>query len=601
MTQLESRPVALPGFGLPLDTLPSWSVEHNKDRFPHAIADFFASEGITVRERRMLDFVTRITDKPEWDRKVFDEAIVAKWKTEACKFDETCQDVYLSEAMFSYCIAELRDKARTHQEKGLVAVMDAEATVVKSDVAVPDSLRQSLMRAIRPLEEVPEHHKDWHPGSDQMVLDLVHPSLFPVVLGRSRALPSGRVPLEDWPDTNVSWGNPSTLQPWGNFQWLPSQIDFTPEGRPKIASYINNLHPQTNPDLYNTLEQLVDKSIPLWNECLSWFHTRIRIGQVGGNDDDWVIPDGVKWVRPTLDDNADDHHGGDDDRAEESENEENDRDWAAVNGFWHEYNQWWERHRILQQPEPSEFRPFSETVNAKGARPINLKAEFKNSGLQVIFKLANIHLTPDKPEYSSSNWHVEGALNEHICATAIYYYDSDNIEPSHLAFRQSVDAEEMVMKPEQYQWSSTCAYYGIENEEPAIQHLGKVTTPQGRLLAFPNVMQHQVQPFRLADPTKPGHRKILAMFLVDPHIPILSTANVPPQRKDWWAQEVRKVEPFASLPEELFQNIIELVDGFPISWQDALEIREKLMEERGRMTDEVNEAMEEDTFYFCEH
>lgn len=145
----------------------------------------------------------------------------------------------------------------------------------------------------------------------------------------------------------------------------------------------------------------------------------------------------------------------------------------------------------------------------------------------------------------------------------------------------------------QYQWSSTCAYYGIENEEPAIQHLGKVTTPQGRLLAFPNVMQHQVQPFRLADATKPGHRKILAMFLVDPHIPILSTANVPPQRKDWWAQEVRKVEPFASLPEELFQNIIELVDGFPISWQDALEIREKLMEERGRMTDGVNEAMEE--------
>ena len=43
------------------------------------------------------------------------------------------------------------------------------------------------------------------------------------------------------------------------------------------------------------------------------------------------------------------------------------------------------------------------------------------------------------------------------------------------------------------------------------------------LLAFPNVVQHRVSPFRLADPTRPGHRKLLALFLVDPHIRILST------------------------------------------------------------------------------
>lgn len=116
-------------------------------------------------------------------------------------------------------------------------------------------------------------------------------------------------------------------------------------------------------------------------------------------------------------------------------------------------------------------------------------------------------------------------------------------------------------------------------------------TREGRLLAFPNVVQHRVQPFRLADPTKPGHRKLLAMFLVDPNIPILSTANVPPQRRDWWAEEIRKIRPFAALPEELFESIISAVDDFPISWEDALEIRSKLMGERGAMTDEVNEHM----------
>lgn len=73
--------------------------------------------------------------------------------------------------------------------------------------------------------------------------------------------------------------------------------------------------------------------------------------------------------------------------------------------------------------------------------PVDLRKDFRESGLQVIFKLANIHLTPEKPEYEGGSWHIEGALNEHICATALYYYDEENINESHLGFRQNVDAE----------------------------------------------------------------------------------------------------------------------------------------------------------------
>lgn len=56
------------------------------------------------------------------------------------------------------------------------------------------------------------------------------------------------------------------------------------------------------------------------------------------------------------------------------------------------------------------------------------------------------------------------------------------------------------------------------------------------------------------------------------------------------------MERFASLPVELFENIINFVEDFPISWEDALKIRERLMEERGRIANEVNEAMEEVSF-----
>lgn len=76
--------IKLPGFGLPLDHMPEWSRTREKHRFPHAIADFFATEGVTLREQRMLDFINQITDKDRWTEKIYDEAILRNWKQEAC-------------------------------------------------------------------------------------------------------------------------------------------------------------------------------------------------------------------------------------------------------------------------------------------------------------------------------------------------------------------------------------------------------------------------------------------------------------------------------------------------------------------------------------
>ena len=83
------------------------------------------------------------------------------------------------------------------------------------------------------------------------------------------------------------------------------------------------------------------------------------------------------------------------------------------------------------------------------------------------------------------------------------------------------------------------------------------------------------------------------MFLVDPYIPILSTANVPPQRKDWWAAEVRKVPPFSRLPREIFDMTMQYVADFPLSWEDAVQARQDLMDERGALIEQLNDDMEE--------
>ena len=112
------------------------------------------------------------------------------------------------------------------------------------------------------------------------------------------------------------------------------------------------------------------------------------------------------------------------------------------------------------------------------------------------------------------------------------------------------------------------------------------------MIVFPNVLQHRISSFKLADPSQPGHRKLLAMYLVDPHVRILSTAHVPPQQKDWWAEEVRKLDWFERWPLELFDRMIEYVNGFPLSWPEADDIRIELMQERSSMNEAIGEQME---------
>ena len=68
---------------------------------------------------------------------------------------------------------------------------------------------------------------------------------------------------------------------------------------------------------------------------------------------------------------------------------------------------------------------------------------------------------------------------------------------------------------------------------------------------------------------------------------------MPPQRKDWWAEEVRRIECFAGLPEELFEMIMAAVQEFPMSWEEAVLVRERLMGERGRVNDGIERRMEE--------
>jgi hypothetical protein len=79
-----------PGLGLPIRH-ENWDI----DGFPHGAeySDATDSELLYVRELAMMDVMEKLTDKPDWNKKVFDKAIVAKWGTEALAVPD--YDLYL--------------------------------------------------------------------------------------------------------------------------------------------------------------------------------------------------------------------------------------------------------------------------------------------------------------------------------------------------------------------------------------------------------------------------------------------------------------------------------------------------------------------------
>jgi len=330
-----------------------------------------------------------------------------------------------------------------------------------------------------------------------------------------------------------------------HFQWLPCTVDISGK-HAKITSYINNLHPIKYKGLYGLIERVIDAAIPLWNLSLN----RSVFSSPSSPHNDIYLR--IQYHR-TRDD-------------------------------------------LIEQPEPGVFKP----PYSYGDDPTNLKnAWFTSKGLQIIVKLTNIQLTPENPSYEGGYWCVDGQLNDRICATALYYYSNENIETSYITFRQKSStrmASRMEYQPHYHDWLP--AIFGCEQGEPGVQVVGSVETREGRLLTFPNIFQHQVQPFSLVDRKKPGHHKILTLHLVDPNVPILSTANVPCQQRDWWRDHILQLgTALDRLPVELQDVVFEgVTDAFPFGLDEAKDLRLKMMDDRKTLSIKQDAAFKASEF-----
>jgi hypothetical protein len=289
-----------------------------------------------------------------------------------------------------------------------------DALVVKKCGLVHSKLTEKVKKLSESLEKN-QKIPDWHPNTNEQVLDLIHPSLYCYVDG----LTQKRFGFDD-----LSVKAPDL------FQWLPATFDLSSG---KFISDINGFPRccSDNDELYQTVEEVFSEFLPSINECLSKY-----------------LPD---------------------------------------------YD------------------------------------SQKYDKLQVIVKMANTVLTPDKPSFPGGNWHLEGISSEHIACTAIHYYHNDNVVDSGLYTRVPVtEDQEHGLEYPQSEFHTMPVHYLLPNSSdgPHVQHLGPVMTNQNDCLIFPNFVQHKVSAFHLGDPTRSGVRKILLFWIVNPKHRILSTGDV---------------------------------------------------------------------------
>ncbi|CAE7637947.1 KEA5 [Symbiodinium microadriaticum] len=141
----------------------------------------------------------------------------------------------------------------------------------------PQEAADELNRLVEELKE--KSAKDYHPGTDEIVRDLVHPSLYPFVEGVSQTAGTDDVT----PAVTVQglqqdmWGRPYETS---KYQWLPSEVSVAADGTCKFQTYINNLDQEKYGELCGALERLLTRCLPHLEAA--WSHGQ----QVKGLDDE---------------------------------------------------------------------------------------------------------------------------------------------------------------------------------------------------------------------------------------------------------------------------------------------------------------------------
>ncbi len=260
----------------------------------------------------LWDILQEISSKKEWYRKIFDQELVQKWREEHSSYETSKEpgsfaDIFWlaiktlrasakgtqlsphdcsweDKHMCDSCLKKAKEEIRLDPAKYGLEADEIDGYLADDDwpyyfneygeycqhprckCVGPDSklsdyveyqpvgllsveLIQKLKTGINKMRA--ENPVDWHPGSYQQVRDIVHPSLYCYVRGKSKLADGHADKIKH--DENV------------RYQWLPAEIEISPSGQVKFGSYINSL---THPEMVPLLAQTLTSFLPSFERVL---------------------------------------------------------------------------------------------------------------------------------------------------------------------------------------------------------------------------------------------------------------------------------------------------------------------------------------------
>lgn len=399
------------------------------------------------------------------------------------------KDLKTNEEKVLFELKQIEKKVETKEEDEdkLVYLDLMDKYVYQSKDLIDVELKTKLNDLINKCPE-----KDYHPWSNNQVINFFHPSLYPYIHGLTKVIkclprkPKAHLRFDDMSDKLL------------NFQWLATdvKVNYLEDGEITVdfLSEINNL---PFSELYDPIGKILAKMMPQFNK---------------------LYFDMVK------------------------------------EGFLN-YKTYWDYPKNKKQRE-----------KVLSSRPNEIKLE----KCQFIIKAQEIVLNEGET-HSMGSLHLEGTDSECIVATGIYYFNSENINPTKLHFRVQIEEDSPTQEYVEH-------FLDEDQEIEKFHEIDSVSTDEDLCIVFPNFFFHQVGNVKLKDTSKGGKRKILVFWLVNPMEKIYSTANVLP------------------LQEKM-------------SYEEACVYREMLMFERKyvKVTDVnydakvYNKYVEEREYSLCEH
>ncbi|KAK6096815.1 hypothetical protein MT418_003635 [Batrachochytrium dendrobatidis] len=503
------------------------------------IAGYVRGNARTLVEMRYIQYLQCILCKPMWWIDITNQHIVEQWRADSLGQNISPSTFNLALEQLGVFVKQL--VCSGSDGLGTIVPGPVELTYIL-DNGIPDNVYTRLMTNVSDLEHGSNHN------TGQMVHNLIDASMYSVVYGQTMIAPlsirlkyTTMVPCDILlstrlvSDTPIINGNSEFIS--CKFQWLPSEFHVEQDGSVTINSYINNLNPIWHRDMYKCIAKIFKCFVPMFESLFRTMDPMFKYID---------IRNGTKGYESS---NQSDH-----------DNMESDTQVTRP---------------VYVPTLPEHFQSKYES-----AKPVSLRGR----NLQVIVKLTNIQLTPSKPKYDKGNWHNEGPINESIAAIGLYYYDVENITTPKLDFRVAVDCFDYQGASDMY-WKDV---YGIDLESRRNQYIGSLEVSNGRCVVYPNRYQHKEQSFELADPTQPGHCKILTFFVVNPSRRIVSTAHVAPQQPQWYNSSLDK----ACIPPELWNDATQYIQGVQ-SPAEVKRYRDELTSDRTQITAVYNKDIYE--------